>query len=127
MRMSILASFTFLCLRFVAFRWNAPDPVIYATRPYAGTAHTSDIYFLFDGKHLDPLPSAILIIGCSRHQVRPLYVDEKELIESDPPICSPTGNAGNTFTPFNSVGFFLPFTALPRISLVIRPSRVNQP
>ncbi|KAJ7051281.1 Alpha/Beta hydrolase protein [Mycena amicta] len=32
-----------------AFSWNAPDTVIYAQTPYRGAAHTSDLYFLFDG------------------------------------------------------------------------------
>ncbi|KAJ6503899.1 Alpha/Beta hydrolase protein [Mycena sanguinolenta] len=32
-----------------AFSWNAPDPVIFAQTPYQGAAHTSDLYFLFDG------------------------------------------------------------------------------
>ncbi|GLB43419.1 putative type-B carboxylesterase lipase family protein [Lyophyllum shimeji] len=48
-----------------SYTWNAPDPAIYATTPYRGAAHTSDIYYLFEGTN-------------------------------------PFGNAGNTFTPFNT-------------------------
>ena len=33
-----------------AARWNAPDPVLLAATPYEGVMHTSDLYFLFDGK-----------------------------------------------------------------------------
>ncbi|KZT28612.1 alpha/beta-hydrolase [Neolentinus lepideus HHB14362 ss-1] len=32
-----------------AFRWNAPDTVLYNAAPYRGVMHTSDVYFLFDG------------------------------------------------------------------------------
>ena len=32
-------------------RWNVPDPVLLAASPYLGVMHTSDLYFLFDGKH----------------------------------------------------------------------------
>ncbi|KAF9255566.1 alpha/beta-hydrolase [Marasmius fiardii PR-910] len=51
-----------------SFAWNAPNRVLYDARPYLGTMHTSDIYFLFDGYRKK----------------------------------STFGNAGNTFTPFNS-------------------------
>ncbi|KLO11372.1 alpha/beta-hydrolase [Schizopora paradoxa] len=33
------------------FRFNTPDPVLLAETPYEGVMHTSDIYYLFDGKH----------------------------------------------------------------------------
>ncbi|KAJ7101379.1 Alpha/Beta hydrolase protein [Mycena belliarum] len=48
-----------------AFSWNAPDAVIYEQAPYQGAAHTSDLYYLFEGTNT-------------------------------------FGNAGNTFTPFNT-------------------------
>ncbi|KAJ7121404.1 alpha/beta-hydrolase [Mycena epipterygia] len=50
------------------FSWNAPDTVIFNETPYRGAAHTSDLYYLFDGIY-------------SAHTF---------------------GNAGNTFTPFNT-------------------------
>jgi carboxylesterase type B len=63
----------FLAERFIAngvknvfsFSWNAPDTVLFNEAPYRGAAHTSDLYFLFDGTNT-------------------------------------FGNAGNTFTPFNT-------------------------
>ncbi|KAF7350217.1 Carboxylic ester hydrolase [Mycena venus] len=48
-----------------SFSWNAPDTVIFNQTPYLGAAHTSDLYYLFDGTNT-------------------------------------FGNAGNTFTPFNT-------------------------
>lgn len=48
-----------------SYSWNAPDPVLFSATPYRGAAHTSDIYYLFEGTN-------------------------------------PFGNAGNTFTPFNT-------------------------
>ncbi|KAF8579657.1 alpha/beta-hydrolase [Ramaria rubella] len=36
------------------FRFNAPDPVLYAANPYQGVMHTSDLYFLFDGTNSAP-------------------------------------------------------------------------
>ncbi|KAJ7488146.1 Alpha/Beta hydrolase protein [Mycena latifolia] len=48
-----------------SFSWNAPDTVIYNQTPFLGAAHTSDLYYLFDGTNT-------------------------------------FGNAGNTFTPFNT-------------------------
>lgn len=33
-------------------RWNAPDAVLFAAEPFEGVMHTSDLYFLFDGKGL---------------------------------------------------------------------------
>jgi len=48
-----------------SFSWNAPDTVIFNQTPYRGAAHTSDLYYLFDGTNT-------------------------------------FGNAGNTFTPFNT-------------------------
>ncbi|KAJ6517448.1 alpha/beta-hydrolase [Mycena vitilis] len=47
------------------YSWDAPDPAIYAQTPYLGAAHTSDLYYLFEGTNQ-------------------------------------FGNAGNTFTPFNT-------------------------
>ncbi|KAJ7151989.1 Alpha/Beta hydrolase protein [Mycena filopes] len=32
-----------------SFSWNAPDTVIFNQTPYRGAAHTSDLYYLFDG------------------------------------------------------------------------------
>ncbi|KAJ7245630.1 Alpha/Beta hydrolase protein [Mycena haematopus] len=48
-----------------SYSWNAPDTVLFDQTPYRGAAHTSDLYFLFDGTNT-------------------------------------FGNAGNTFTPFNT-------------------------
>ncbi|KAJ7637367.1 alpha/beta-hydrolase [Mycena polygramma] len=31
------------------FSWDAPDPTIYSQSPYLGAAHTSDLYYLFEG------------------------------------------------------------------------------
>ncbi|KAJ7939551.1 Alpha/Beta hydrolase protein [Mycena leptocephala] len=47
-----------------SFSWNAPDTVLYNQTPYRGAAHTSDIYYLFEGtkqvrkcgEHLHPTP-----------------------------------------------------------------------
>ena len=33
----------------VAYRFNAPDPVLLAEMPFEGVMHTSDLYFLMDG------------------------------------------------------------------------------
>lgn len=30
--------------------WNAPDTVLFNQQPFLGAMHTSDLYFLFDGK-----------------------------------------------------------------------------
>ncbi|KAJ7206914.1 Alpha/Beta hydrolase protein [Mycena pura] len=32
-----------------AFSWNAPDTVLFNQAPFRGAAHTSDLYYLFDG------------------------------------------------------------------------------
>ncbi|KAJ7274634.1 Alpha/Beta hydrolase protein [Mycena rebaudengoi] len=32
-----------------SYSWNAPDTVIFNATPYRGAAHTSDLYYLFDG------------------------------------------------------------------------------
>ncbi|KAJ6613126.1 Alpha/Beta hydrolase protein [Mycena sp. CBHHK59/15] len=32
-----------------AYSWNAPDTVLYNANPYLGAAHTSDLYYLFEG------------------------------------------------------------------------------
>ncbi|KAF7324202.1 Carboxylic ester hydrolase [Mycena kentingensis (nom. inval.)] len=37
-----------------AYSWNAPDTVISQTQPYRGAAHTSDLYYLFDGTNTIP-------------------------------------------------------------------------
>ncbi|KAK7046454.1 carboxylic ester hydrolase [Favolaschia claudopus] len=52
-----------------SYSWNAPDTVLFEQTPYRGAAHTSDLYYLFDGNTF--------------------------------------GNAGNTFTPFNTVSLEL--------------------
>ncbi|KAF7328612.1 Carboxylic ester hydrolase [Mycena sanguinolenta] len=68
-----------------AFSWNAPDPVLFAQTPYRGAAHTSDLYFLFDGVY---------------HTYHMLHI-----ITFMPIVFTGTntfGNAGNTFTAFNS-------------------------
>ncbi|THU96204.1 alpha/beta-hydrolase [Dendrothele bispora CBS 962.96] len=33
-----------------SYRWNAPDTVLYNANPYLGAMHTSDLYYLFDGR-----------------------------------------------------------------------------
>ncbi|KAJ7021976.1 alpha/beta-hydrolase [Mycena alexandri] len=33
-----------------SYSWNAPDTVIFNATPYRGAAHTSDLYYLFDGE-----------------------------------------------------------------------------
>ncbi|KAJ6468143.1 Alpha/Beta hydrolase protein [Mycena vitilis] len=48
-----------------SYSWNAPDTVLFDQFPFRGAAHTSDLYYLFDGTNR-------------------------------------VGNAGNTFTPFNT-------------------------
>ncbi|KAJ6517037.1 Alpha/Beta hydrolase protein [Mycena vulgaris] len=48
-----------------SYSWNAPDTVLFNQAPFRGAAHTSDLYFLFQGTNT-------------------------------------FGNAGNTFTPFNT-------------------------
>ncbi|KAH9477586.1 Lipase 1 [Psilocybe cubensis] len=34
-----------------AFSWNAPDTVLFNATPYRGAAHTSDLYYLFNGNN----------------------------------------------------------------------------
>ncbi|KAF9021626.1 alpha/beta-hydrolase [Hymenopellis radicata] len=41
------------------YEWNAPDAVLYQASPYLGAMHTSDLYFLFDGKFISHRPSLI--------------------------------------------------------------------
>ncbi|KAJ7917211.1 Alpha/Beta hydrolase protein [Mycena leptocephala] len=67
-----------------SFSWNAPDTVLYTQTPYRGAAHTSDIYYLFEGAHR----------GCK--------YDEFEANVQSHGAPSTFGNAGNTFTPFNT-------------------------
>ncbi|KAJ7637392.1 Alpha/Beta hydrolase protein [Mycena polygramma] len=55
-----------------SYSWNAPDTVLFNETPFRGAVHTSDLYYLFD---------AILFINA---------------------LLSTFGNAGNTFTPFNT-------------------------
>ncbi|KAF8074740.1 Alpha/Beta hydrolase protein [Lyophyllum atratum] len=39
-----------------SYSWNAPDTVLYNASPYRGAAHTSDLYYLFEGTN--PAPNA---------------------------------------------------------------------
>lgn len=36
-----------------SYAWNVPDTVLFNAKPYLGAMHTSDLYFLFDGKSID--------------------------------------------------------------------------
>ncbi|KAF7328614.1 Carboxylic ester hydrolase [Mycena sanguinolenta] len=64
------------------FFWNAPDPALFAEFSYWGAADTSDLYFLFDGEDI-------------------LYLQRNAFTDFSKGT-NALGNAGNTFTAFNT-------------------------
>jgi hypothetical protein len=56
-------------------RWNAPDTVLFQQAPFRGAVHTSDLFFLFDGKLWQTISMALLTERFSGTKYDPKKLD----------------------------------------------------